>query len=166
MGKIKLMEYLYLVYSPLEGRTVYFTNRKQDLRPAWSTIQKVAQKAPQEGFPIYFLLYFTFLLKQLRKLYIGGFIFQVPPVSNYSTCCTNCVPTRLVQQPRIYIFGAPTTCLCVQCIYKALTNQREAHQYIDFVVCFNIKDSHHRLKEHMILYVFYAPRHDSLISLN
>src|SRR5436853_3862146 len=32
-----------------------------------------------------FFLYFTALLKQLRRLYIGGFIFQVPPVSNYST---------------------------------------------------------------------------------
>ena len=166
MGRMRLTEYLCLVYGPSEGRTVYFTDRKQDLRPAWSTIQKAAQKAPQEGFPMYFLLYFTFLLKQLRKLYTGGFIFQVPPVSDYSTCCANRVPTRLVQQPRVYMFGAPTTRLRVQCTYEALTNQGEAHQYIDLVVCFNIKDSHHRPKEHTILYVFHAPGHDSLVSLN
>ena len=36
-----------------------------------------------------FLLYFTVLLKQLRRLYTGGFIFQVPPVSDYITWCTN-----------------------------------------------------------------------------
>ena len=42
------------------------------------------------------------LLKQLWRLYIGGFIFQVPPVTDYSTCCANRVPTRLVQQPRVY----------------------------------------------------------------
>jgi len=28
-----------------------------------------------------FLLYFTVYLRQLRRLYTGGFIFQVPPVS-------------------------------------------------------------------------------------
>ena len=49
-----------------------------------------------------FPLCFMVLLKQLWRLYIGGFIFQVPPVSNYSTCCANRVPTRLVQQPRVY----------------------------------------------------------------
>ena len=52
------------------------------------------------GFISYvFPLCFTVLLKQLRRLYTGGFIFQVPPVSDYSTCCTN----------RIYAFGTPTT---------------------------------------------------------
>ena len=108
-----------------------------------------------------FLLCFTVPLKQLQRLYISGFIFQVPLVYNYSTYCTNHVLTRLVQQPRIYAFGAPTTRLCVQCTYEALTNQGEVYQYINYVVCFNIKDSHHRLKEYMILYVFCTPRHDS-----
>ena len=61
---------------------------------------------------MYFLFYgltscifsfvFLVLLKQLRRLYSGGFIFQVPPVSDYSTGCANRVPTRLVQQPRVY----------------------------------------------------------------
>ena len=34
------------------------------------------------------------------------------------------------------------------------------HQYIDHVVCFNTKDSHHP-NEHTILYVFRAPGYDS-----
>ena len=50
-----------------------------------------------------FPLYFMVLLKQLWRLYIGGFIFQVPPVSDYSTCYANRVPTRSVQQPRVYM---------------------------------------------------------------
>src|ERR1700685_715647 len=36
-----------------------------------------------------FLSYFMVLLKQLRRLYTSGFIFQVPPVSDYITWCTN-----------------------------------------------------------------------------
>src|SRR6266576_6766962 len=71
-----------------------------------------------------FFLYFTALLKQLRRLYTGGFIFQVPPVSDYSTWCTNaylrvrCTSllfTRSMHQPPVYAFGAPTTCLRVRC---------------------------------------------------
>ena len=49
-----------------------------------------------------FPLYSIVLLKQLWRLYIGGFIFQVPPVSDYSTYYANCVPTHSVQQPRVY----------------------------------------------------------------
>src|SRR6266568_6487657 len=75
------------------------------------------------GFISYiFLLCFMVLLKQLRRLYIGGFVFQVPPVYNYSTCCTNRVPTRSVHQVRVYAFGAPTTRLRVWCTYEAVTN--------------------------------------------
>jgi hypothetical protein len=62
---------------------------------------------------MYFLIYFIVLLRQLRRLYTSGFIFQVPPVYNYSTCRTNRVLTRLVRQVRIYAFGAPTTRLRV-----------------------------------------------------
>ena len=62
---------------------------------------------------MYFPLCFMVLLKQLRRRYIGGFIFQVPPVYNYSTYCTNRVPTRLVHQIRDYALGAPTTRLRV-----------------------------------------------------
>ena len=67
---------------------------------------------------MYFPLYFIVLLEQLRRLYTGGFIFQVPPVYNYSTYCTSCVLTRL----RVYVFGALTTRLHVWCTYEALTN--------------------------------------------
>ena len=70
---------------------------------------------------------------------------------NYSTCCTNRVLTRSVHQPLVY---------------KALTNQGEAHQYIDHVVCFNTKDSHYHPNEHTILRVFCAPGSDSLVLLN
>jgi len=34
-------------------------------------------------------------------------------LSDYSTCCTNCVFTRSVHQPRVYAFGVLTTRLCV-----------------------------------------------------
>ena len=45
------------------------------------------------GFISYiFFLYFMVLLKQLRRLYISGFYFQVPPVHNYSTCYTEEFP--------------------------------------------------------------------------
>ena len=54
--------------------------------------------------------------------------------------------TRSVHQPLVYAFGALTTRLRVWCTPEALTNQGEAHQYIDHVVCFNTTDSHHRLK--------------------
>ena len=118
------------------------------------------------GFPIYSLLYFTVLLKQLQRLYIGGFIFQVLLVYNYSTCCTDRVLTRLVHQVRVYAFGAPTTYLRVQGTYKALTNQGEVYQYVNHIVCFNTKDSHYYLKEHTILYIFHAPRSNSLVPLN
>ena len=48
----------------------------------------------------------------------------------------------------------------VWCTYEALTNQREVHQYIDHVVCFNTRDSHH-LNKHTILHVFRARGYDS-----
>jgi hypothetical protein len=63
------------------------------------------------------------LLRQLRRLYASGFIFQVPPVYNYSTCRTNRVLTRSVRRVRVYAFGAPATRLRVWCTPKALTNQ-------------------------------------------
>src|ERR1700729_4419965 len=72
-------------------------------------------------------IFFYVSLKQLRRLYTSGFIFQVPPVYNYSTCCTNRVLTRSVHQVRVYAFGAPTTHLRVWCTPEALTNQGEVH---------------------------------------
>ena len=68
-----------------------------------------------EGISYVFILYFTVLLKQLQRLYTGGFIFQVPLVYNYSTCCTtaylrsqytNHAFTCSVHQPPIYASGA------------------------------------------------------------
>src|SRR6266568_8117054 len=109
------------------------------------------------------------LLKQVRRLYTGGFIFQVPPVYNYSTCYTNRVLTHSAQQVRVYAFSVPTTVYMLvhqPLVYEALTNQGEAHQYIDLVVCFNTEVSHHHPNEYTILYVFRAPGYDSLVLLN
>ena len=118
------------------------------------------------GISYVFPLCFTVLLKQLRRLYIGGFIFQVPLVSDYSTCYTNRVFTRSVHQVCVYAFGALTTRLRVWCTSEALTNQGgRMHQYIDYVACFNIRDSHHPNK-HTILYVFRARGYDSIVPLN
>ena len=69
---------------------------------------------------MYFLTCFMVLLRQLRRLYISGFIFQVPPVYNYSTCRTNRVPTRLVRQVRVYAFCVLTTRLHVWYTPKTL----------------------------------------------
>ena len=47
---------------------------------------------------MYFPLYFSVLLKLLRRLYTGGSIFKVPPMYNYSTYyCTEEFP--------MYFFG-------------------------------------------------------------
>jgi hypothetical protein len=62
---------------------------------------------------MYFFTSFMVLLRQLRRLYASGSIFQVPPVYNYSTCCTNRVSMRLVHRVRVYAFGALTTRLRV-----------------------------------------------------
>ena len=163
---MRLTEYLQFIYGLLKGRTVYFMDRKQDLWLARSTIQKAAQRVSQEGFPMYFLTYFIVLLRQLRRLYISGPIFQVPLVYNYSTCRTNHVLTRSVRWVRVYAFGALTTRLRVQYTPEALTNQGEVRQYIDQVVYLNRIDSHYHLNEHTILYVFRAPRYDSLVLLS
>ena len=81
---------------------------------------------------------------------------------NYSTYCTNRVLTR---------FDTPSTRLRVRFGYASsvlLKHQLrgEVRQYIDHVAHLNRIDSHHRLKEHTIPYVFRAPRHDSLVLLN
>ena len=119
MGRVRLTKHLQFSYSLLKGRTVHLTDCKQGLQPAQNTIQKAAQRAPREGFPIYFLISFMVLLRQLQRLYISGSIFQVPLVYNYSTCCTNCVLTRSIPQVYIYAFSVPT-CLRVQCTPKTL----------------------------------------------
>ena len=115
--------------------------------------------APQRGFPMYFFTSFMVLLRQLQRLYISSSIFQVPPVYNYSTCCTNRVLTR---------FDTPSTRLRVRVAYATSTLLKhqlrgEVRQYIDHVVHLNTIDSHYRLNEHTILYVFCAPRHNLLL---
>jgi len=92
----------------LEGHTVHFTDRKQDLRLAWSTVWKADQTVPRGGFPMYFLTSFMVLLRQLRRLYVSGSIFQVPLVYNYSTYYSNRVLTRSIHQVRVYAFSVPT----------------------------------------------------------
>ena len=172
MGRARLTKYLQFstarrkaircIYSPLKDHTVHFTDHKQDLRPAQSTVWKAAQTAPQGGFPMYFLMSFMVLLRQSRRLYISGSIFQVLLVYNYSTCRTNRVLTR---------FNTLSTRLRVRAAYASNTLLKhqlrgEVRQYIDHIVHFNRIDSHHRLNEYTILYVFRAPRHDSLVPLN
>jgi hypothetical protein len=98
---------------------------------------------------MYFLTSFIVLLRQLRRLYTSSFIFQVPPVYNYSTCRTNRVLTRSVRRVRVYAFGAPTTRLRVRCTPEALRI-----------------DSYYHPKEHTILYVFRAPGYNSPVLLN
>jgi len=70
---------------------------------------------------MYFLTPFMVLLRQLRRLYISGSIFQVPLVYNYSTCCTNYVLIRLIHQVRVYAFGIPTR-LRVWCTPETLAS--------------------------------------------
>ena len=115
---------------------------------------------------IYISFVFYGSVKAITEAMYKWFYFQVPPVYNYSTCCTNRVLTRSVHQVRVYAFGAPTTRLRVQCTPEALTNQGGGtHQYIDYVVCFNTEDSHHPNK-HTILHVFRARGYDSIVSLS
>jgi len=47
-----------VIYGPLEGRTVHFTDRKQELRPAGANWK--ATRRYGEGFPMYFLTSFRF----------------------------------------------------------------------------------------------------------
>ena len=63
---------------------------------------------------------------------------------------------RLVHQPPTYVSGA---------LMKHWLIRGEAHQYINHIVCFNTKDSHHPNK-HTILYIFRAPGYNSLVPLS
>jgi len=81
-----------------------------------------------EIFYVFSFVFYSYI-KAIMEVYIGGSIFQVLPVSDYSTCCMNRVLTRSVHQPRVYAFGAPTTRLRVWHTYEALTNQGDASVY-------------------------------------
>ena len=111
---------------------------------------------------MYFLTSFMVLLRQLRRLYISGSIFQVPLVYNYSTYCTNRVLTR---------FDTPSTRFRVRFAYASSTLLKrqlrgEVRQYIDYVAHLNRIDSHYYPKEHTILYVFRAPGYNSPVLLS
>jgi hypothetical protein len=58
---------------------------------------------------------------------------------------------HLVHQPPAYAAGTPL---------KHWLIRGEAHQYIDYIVCFNTRTSHY-LHKHTILYIFHAHRYDS-----
>jgi hypothetical protein len=85
---------------------------------------------------------------------------------------TPLIPFALNLRINICIITAPvvpTACLRVRCTNHSLTrltNQGGAHQYIDYAVYFNTKDSYHHPNEHIILYVFRAPGYDSLVLLS
>src|SRR6266567_1079690 len=188
MGGARLTEHLWFVYGPSEGRTVYlrpvgrpygsFTARWKAVRfIVRFTLRAVSRTYGQLGAPfgrqprrylgrnfLCISFVFTVLLKQLWRLYTSGFIFQVPPVYDYSTCCTNHVPTRSVHQPLFTRSVHQPLAYASGALMKQLLI-RGRHQYIYYVVCFNIKDSHHP-NEHTILYVFRAPGYDSIVSLN
>ena len=85
---------------------------------------------------------------------------------NYSTCRTNRVLTRSIRRVRVYALGAPTTRLRVWCTSEALTNQGGGVSVYRPRSLLHTIDSHHRLNEHTILYVFRAPRHDSPVPLS
>ena len=70
---------------------------------------------------MYFLMCFMVLLRQLRRLYTSGFIFQVPLVYNYSTYYTDRVLTRSIYRVRVYAFSVPTR-LRVWCTPKTLAS--------------------------------------------
>ena len=124
---------------------------------------KGSPKGTSEGDFLYiFLLHFIKVITEAVHRWFHFF--------KYRQCLITApvIPTRiyaLVHQVRVYAFGVPTTRLRVQCTPKALTNQGEVHQYIDYVVYFNTRDSYY-LNKHTILYVFRARGYDLLVLLS
>ena len=87
-------------------------------------------------------------------------------VSDYSTCCTNRVPTRSVQQPHVYASVYQPLVYASSTLMKHwLIRGGGTHWYIDHIACFNTTDSHHPNK-HTILYVFRARGYNSTVPLN
>ena len=102
----------------------------------------------------YFAIYFTIIQIYSRyNVYISLY--------NYSTCCTNRVPTRSVYQVHDYAFGTPTTRLRVQCTYKALTNQGDASVYRPRSLHQYRRQSPSK-RAYNTIRVFRAPGYDSL----
>jgi hypothetical protein len=96
------------IYGPLEGRTVYFSDRKQDLRPARSTVWKAAQETPREEFPMYFFCVLRFCWSNY-----GGYT-QVVSFFKYRQC--------LITAPAV-----PTACLRVRYSSHAFTRRCTNH---------------------------------------
>jgi hypothetical protein len=67
---------------------------------------KGSLKGTSGGISYVFLLCFTVLLKQLRRLYIGGFKYRQCLIT--APVILTCI-YALVHQVRIYTFGVPTT---------------------------------------------------------
>ena len=65
----------WFTYGLSEGRTIHLTDRKQDLRSAWSTVWKATQKVPREEFPMYFFMFYSFILTHF--FYILPFYFYI-----------------------------------------------------------------------------------------
>ena len=109
---------------------------------------------------------FNILLLGKNKAVLG-----MPQLQEYNLRINQCIITAPVvltaclrgsiHQVRVYAFGR----LRVWYILKHQL-RGEVRQYIDYIAHLNRIDSYHRLKEHTILYVFRAPRHDSLVLLN
>jgi hypothetical protein len=76
MGGTRLTEHLWFIYGPLEGRTVYFTDLKTGLTASLEHRLEGSPEGTLGGISYIFLLCFTVLLKQLRRLYTSGSIFK------------------------------------------------------------------------------------------
>ena len=120
-------------------------------------------------FLFLFLIYFLYIyssIEAITEAIYRWFHFS----STASVWLYKRVFTRLLHQPLIYAFSVPTTCLRIWCTNHLLVKywliRGEAHQYIDYIVCFNTEASHYHLNEHTILYIFRAPGYDSLVPLN
>ena len=86
MGRTKLMEYLRFIYGLLKGYTVYlrpvrrlyglFFRLQAGLTASLEYCLESSLEDTLKGISYIFLLYFTVLLKQLQRLYIGSFHFS------------------------------------------------------------------------------------------
>ena len=102
MGGTRLTEHLRFIYGPSEDRTVHsrpvgrpyglFYGPKAGLTASLEHRLEGSLEGTSGGISYIFLVFYSFfsyvfplrfmvLLKQLRRLYTSGFIFQVPPVS-------------------------------------------------------------------------------------
>jgi hypothetical protein len=119
-------------------------------------------------FPMYFLLQFYFLyiffcILRFYWSYYGGYT-QVVSFFKYRQCLI-ILPSV---QTRIHAFSAPASRLRVQCTnyylcVAAWLIRGEAHQYIDYVICFIQQSSYNltrlRLRHYVILALGHVFQH-------